>query len=375
MGYNTGNPMPLLIQRLEIGEFDGARTEWNELLERSACDSVFLRWEWIHTWWDIFKKDRKLFILAARLDGRLVGIAPLCIDQNSHFGPKILKMCADDVSPDYMDIFAEPGRESEVARDVAHYITDCAFEWDMIVMDNLRAESPLLSERSLFGDYAVMKQVSQICPYVRIAGSFDGYYKERPELVSYSLPKKLKKLRDEIQVIHRIVQDEGARAKGLADLFMLHEKRTRATKVRSNFLSADTKRFHDALSRFFLKEGLLNFHLLYSGETAIAARYGFTYKKKMFSYQSGFDPEWKKRSVGAVMVYLVLEDAFNNRLVEFDFLKGAESYKSLWSNAVRDEMRLTVFGGSLRGSCCRLLDNVKSALRSAKHAVRGGAPG
>ncbi len=362
--------MSLQVKRIDQSEFDALRPEWNDLLGRSGCDSVFLRWEWIHTWWDIFRRNRELFVLTARRDGRLIGIAPFYIERAGVLRTRTLKVCSEELSPDYMDIIAEAGEKAEVVSEMVKFILQQGGEWDVISFDNLRAESLLVRDHSLFADYAVDKQVSQSCPYVKISGPFEDYYKACPELLTYSLEKKLKKLRDDRKVDYRKVSDEGGLLKGLDALFLLHAKRAMTKRMRSNFLSPDIKRFHHQLSRLFLAEGLLNFQLLYSEDIPVAARYDFTYKNKLFSYQSGFDPDWKKWSVGAVMIYLIMEQAFKEGLHEFDFLKGVESYKNLWSNAVRDEMKLTVYNKTLRGSFWRVMKDLRSALGIVKGTLR-----
>src|SRR5882672_10410258 len=103
--------MRLTITPIDQNEFDGLREEWNQLLSRSRCDNVFLRWEWMHTWWSVFKRNRKLFIWTARREGQLVGIAPFYIDRAGLFGPRFLRLCSEELSPDYLDIMAEAGQE------------------------------------------------------------------------------------------------------------------------------------------------------------------------------------------------------------------------------------------------------------------------
>src|SRR5579864_9692406 len=131
MRYNSLS-MLLQVTRIDDREFDSLRGDWNGLLGRSVCDSVFLRWEWIHTWWGIFKKDRTLFLLIARRDGQLAGIAPFYIERSGLLGTRYLKFCSEELSPDYMDIVAEPRQEAEVAREIVSYLLRHAGEWDVI---------------------------------------------------------------------------------------------------------------------------------------------------------------------------------------------------------------------------------------------------
>src|SRR4051812_10523401 len=107
----------------------------------------------------------------------------------------------------------------------------------------------------------------------------------RKELKNFVFEKKLKVLNEKKGIRHLKVQDETALAKGLDSLFILHEKRARSRNIKSEFITAEAKRFHTSLSRYFLKENFLNLHLLYQGETPVSALYGFNYKDKSCVYQ------------------------------------------------------------------------------------------
>src|SRR4051812_23026407 len=95
--------MNLSIRLITATEFDTLQHDWNELLSRSAWDNLFLRWEWIHTWWKHFSSHRQLFIWTITREDRLVGIFPLYIDQPAPLGFRYLRFCSDELSPDYLD--------------------------------------------------------------------------------------------------------------------------------------------------------------------------------------------------------------------------------------------------------------------------------
>ncbi len=52
--------------------------QWNLLLKESAADTIFLTWEWVSNWWNVYGEDKKLRIMAVRDDTKgLVAIAPM----------------------------------------------------------------------------------------------------------------------------------------------------------------------------------------------------------------------------------------------------------------------------------------------------------
>ena len=55
------------IQLLQTEEdFRRIKTEWDNLLEKSDNQSIFLTWEWLYHWWMHFKVGKELFILTVR---------------------------------------------------------------------------------------------------------------------------------------------------------------------------------------------------------------------------------------------------------------------------------------------------------------------
>ena len=360
-----------MINRLDEKEFDSLKEEWNALLSRSASDNVFLRWEWIHSWWDIFKNGLDLMILAVKEEDRLIGIAPFYVQTRGLMRIRSLRLCSEELSPDYMDVIALKGREADVLTVVGGYLADHSREWDEIRFDNLLEESLLFSRFSLPPEYPMERQHAHTCPYVRLDRQPGLRYPSRNELKSFRLEKKFQKLVKDKNVIHSVVQDEPRRLKGMHDLFRLHAERSKNRHRRSNFISEDVRRFHQAVSREFLREGILNLQLLYAGQAPVAASYAFNYRNKVYYYQGGFDPEYSSWSAGTLVIHLSVVKAFDDGFREFDFLKGDEGYKSLWANAAREEMLLVVYSQTWRGSLWRRMRKTRSFLGRLRRRVRG----
>ncbi len=60
--------------------------EWNKLLNDCFTHVPFLRYEYLHIWWETRGggewPDSDLAVVAARQDGRLAGVAPLFSSKN-----------------------------------------------------------------------------------------------------------------------------------------------------------------------------------------------------------------------------------------------------------------------------------------------------
>ena len=60
--------------------FASLHAPWNRCLATSSNNTVFLTWEWLYTWWEIYSSRKRLSILLFHDEGgELVGIAPFTL--------------------------------------------------------------------------------------------------------------------------------------------------------------------------------------------------------------------------------------------------------------------------------------------------------
>lgn len=61
--------------------FSELQQDWGGLYEECAKATIFSSWDWMYTWWEVFKAKLKteLFIICLYDKNKLVGIAPFHI--------------------------------------------------------------------------------------------------------------------------------------------------------------------------------------------------------------------------------------------------------------------------------------------------------
>ena len=98
-----------------IGDLSQLVGVWNHVLAQSCSDNIFLTWEWVFNWWQIYGKNKKLFVLTLTDQNEtIVAIAPFYCRRK-----RILKSfrinevrflgTGEDVSPVYLDIIVKIG--------------------------------------------------------------------------------------------------------------------------------------------------------------------------------------------------------------------------------------------------------------------------
>ncbi len=99
---------------------DAIRDDWNELLQSSRADCLFLTWEWAATWWKYLGAPGRLIVLAVRhqaTTGELIALAPFRLRPSRllHKQPfPVLEFLGSGfVGSDYLDLIVRQGYESD----------------------------------------------------------------------------------------------------------------------------------------------------------------------------------------------------------------------------------------------------------------------
>lgn len=338
----------------DAGRSHELRGEWTELLAQSAADCLFLSWEWLYTWWTHLSVGRQLCLLAVWDGDTLIGLAPLAVRpwQVTRFRTfRALEfMGTGPVGSDYLDVIIRHGREQEVTEMLATEITR---RGALVELPQVKGDVSLASAvaaRIATHEWHNTKVHTDVCPYVRLAEhSWDSYLSVlRPKHRS-NVRRSLRQLASRFDVSFRFAETDAERRATLTELVMLHGKRWHTRGGSTAFGTPALLAFHEDMSQRALECGWLRLAVLRLDGVSAAAFYGFRYKRWFYYYQSGFDPDYAKYSVGTATLALTIKSAIAEGADEYDFLHGDEPYKFLWTQSVRELYRLELFPPDLRG--------------------------
>lgn len=369
---------PLRVAPMDAAAFAAAREEWNGLLARSASDTVFLTWEWLVSWWEAYGGGRALRLLAAREDGRLVGVAPLQERTVRSVGPlraRALATLGDGSGDsDYLDWISERGREPDlVAAACAHLDADRS-SWDLLLVNEIPAGSPhvpLLDAEARRRRWSV--ETTRVpCGHVPLPATWEEYLRSLK-------PRMRTKVRS---VTRDLLETHGARfllaerpedlAERLPSLYDLHNRRWEADGGKGIFVAPEKRSFYESMSRRFLERGWLRFYSLRVGDRYVAHQYCFEYGPTMFLLQEGLDPGWFAAGAGNALRGLVFRDCVERGLARYDFLAGMTPHKRSWGAVEHESLRLTIgrpsAANAIRVGVARGLD----AARGVKRRLSGG---
>jgi CelD/BcsL family acetyltransferase involved in cellulose biosynthesis len=365
----------IAVERIaDVPGLEALRDEWNELLEASDADCLFLTWEWLSAWWKHLAGDRRLAIFALRHGGRLVALAPFCLRPPSLSRRRPLPVLeflgSGCVGSDYLDLIVRRGYESEARQAFASALVK-----ERLVLDWTQLRRGSCAAAGVAADlgarnWSVSETLANTCPFIPLAGmSWEAYLATLGAEHRYNFHRKWKRLNRDYSVqFERVDTEEQCRES--IDLVMdLHNMRWRDRGGSNAFDTPGLMAFHREFSQIALTRGWLRLYVLRLDRKSAACLYGFLYGGTFYFYQSGFDSAYRKESVGLVSMGLSIKSAIEEGAEEFDLLHGDEEYKSHWSRQSRELGRLELYPPGGMGSICRRSAELERAARRIARRV------
>jgi CelD/BcsL family acetyltransferase involved in cellulose biosynthesis len=338
---------------LDAESFFALKNTWNELLQKSQANNIFLTWEWTYTWWEHYREGKDLFILVAEEDGKIIGLAPLCSRRSRFFSIRSLNhiefIGSTGTSSEYLDFIAFEGRDKDVTYGFLDYIYSSGkLKWVLLNLVSIRSDSitlrlikQYLGEKGI--EYSIYHE--RVSPYVDLPSSVEQYYESIMGKRIKRINTYRRKLFREFDVsIERVEKADNLNSN--FELFTtLHQKRWNSKGGLGSFVSTREKYrlFHDKIIQLFFDKNWLYLTFLRVNGEPVAAQYNFLFCNKMYYYSTGFDPLWEKYRVGLIFQMMILEKAIMMGLSEFDFLRGTEEYKNYWAKKEHESIDMVIW--------------------------------
>ena len=340
-------------------DFKILKNDWSELLPVSNSKDITLTWEWLYTWWQVFKDNRELWLLAAYDKDKLIGIAPLLKRMVRYYGFLSFKRIEllgtgederDEICSDYLDFIAAKEREADVERAISGYLIQNSNEWDEICLaDILDSSAVVKNVLSHLNDknFTVHEIKKEACPFISLPTSWEELLKSSSYNFRRELNKKKRQLYGEGQVEFTVYSGDSYNA-GFDKMVKLHESRWGARGKESNFSSEKFTLFHkmifSALSHY---DGTRLYFLKVNGKE-VACRYCLSYGETLYDYLTAYDVNFKSSaSPGLQILSYCVEDAIKFGKKSFDFCKGKKgSFKYRWTDKERFVITVGIFNKS-----------------------------
>jgi len=348
-------------------------SEWDDLLTRSASDTVFLTWDWLWTWWETYGAGVEPCVATVRENGRLVAAAPCKIEERRRYGLTFRQLefigTGRAVCPDFLDFVIAGGREAELAPVLAEAL-ESARGWDKLALTDVPEDSRVLgplTARLGAGGLRPRSEVACVCPYLPLPAT----WAELEAQLTHNFRRNHRKKRRRLGAVLVPWQDGDDVRAAIATLAQLHQERMETSGRGGNFRRPDYRAFHERFAERAARRGWLYIALLERDGKPIAARYGFLYRGTYYAYQSGFDPAVADDSPGEVLLGMVIEDLIGRGVREFNFLRGAQPHKFHWTDLKRETLRLEGWPRAARSHALALVDRMAAERRRLRRRFPG----
>jgi CelD/BcsL family acetyltransferase involved in cellulose biosynthesis len=343
-------------------EFLRNRELWNQVLQTSLDNNVFLTWEWLSSWWKYFGDKKKFLTITVADDSKILAAAPLMHTRSSSLGAGIqrIEFIATPAS-DYQSLLLTE-RSEEHVRKILEYVTQTETDWDIIELRDIPENSltaTLLRAASHGTLEFGVKQLEE-CPYIPLPESFEGFLRTVDPHVIKEAKRRERRLTENFKVDFRIWDNPDTVDEAMEIVCSLHQKRQASTGERGIFSEEGVKDFHFDVARSFARKGWLLLAFLTLNDEPAAALYNFRYAGKLYSYLSGFDPEYSKYAVGTIIDLHLIEHSIRTGLREYDFTRGDETYKTQWNTHVRRNLRIRATKRAVVRLTCETRDLISS---------------
>ena len=101
----------------DLERFNAIAAEWDELVDRSGFERLFVSHAWLRTWWEAFGGIRELYVLTVRSGQQLIGAAPMMRSNKGIYGVRLksIESIYNPHTPRF-DVIVEKDEEHEHGR-------------------------------------------------------------------------------------------------------------------------------------------------------------------------------------------------------------------------------------------------------------------
>jgi CelD/BcsL family acetyltransferase involved in cellulose biosynthesis len=322
---------------------DALKADWNGLLSQSSPHVPFLRYEYLHAWWQHrgggeWPEDAQLCIIVGHEAGRITGVAP-CFSA-IHKGSKRLLLLGSIEISDYLDVISKDEDRPRFLRGLLEFVRSCPGSLgDVTTLDfyNILEDSPTVPFfKSVPG---AELEVLQHSPYIKLPGDWEVYLAGIDKKQRHEIRRKMRRAAEsEVPVeVYFTTEADALEADMEAFLGLMAQDEEKAA-----FLTPPMREQMKATMRVAFEGHVLQLIFLKIRGEFAAGYFNADYLNRIWVYNSGLDRRFTEYSPGWVLLGHLLQWANENKREELDFMRGDEEYKYRFGAEDRHIVRVTM---------------------------------
>ncbi|MDH4211003.1 MAG: GNAT family N-acetyltransferase [candidate division WOR-3 bacterium] len=310
----SGRACELKVERLSTIE-----KVWKELFKKAKNPLPFTSYEWF----SVLASNLLGFdpeIIVFRDGGVVVGILAATVTRD------VVRLVGDERVTDLNDILCLPGHENRITETLAEFVRQNELGLDLFPLEVNSALVVGLKDQ--LPEVSVEKK--DLCPLLELPRTWDDYLRELDSKSRHELRRKMRRING------TVIRDVKS-----ADIDILFRLMTVSDNSKEEFLTPGIMAFFKELTERFDRNGWLRFRALVFDCNPVGAILAFVLKGRVFLYNMGFDPEYRRISPGIMTIARDIQSSISEGYEYYDFLRGDEDYKYRFGAKERYTVRVT----------------------------------
>lgn len=303
------------------------KTESFERLESFFLNNKFnLDWKclfvlplWLKTWWDTFGENNSPEILAGYRQGKLIGVAPL------HIQEKTARFIGGENVCDYQDVIVASNHYPEFFKAILTHLKKKGVRF--LQLETLRPDSISLTQLPNLAkqmEYAVVCNQVAFSYEIILPHTWELYLQMLAGKQRHEIRRKLRRLNEAGEIRFRVIKRPDEISENI-DTFFFMFKASRPDK--SEFLTDQMVSFFRLLAQRMAQQGFLRMFFLDIDRVPAAGVMCFDFNDILFLYNNGYNPQFSNLSPGFLSKVYSIRNSIEQGKLRYDLLKGDEGYK------------------------------------------------
>jgi len=299
--------------------------EWDALVTRSMTNTPFQTIAYQKAWWKYMQPKGSVLqsIVIRQDDGQLLAIACLYVTED---GIVQFNGCVEET--DYLDLIVEAWHADEAWSLIFNCLLGDDYPvWRLVDLCNIPAISPsraILAQISASKDLTLVESINEVCPVIQLPPSFDAYLQSLDSKQKREVQRKLRRAQG-AEAEFRIIGPDDDLDQAVDDFLILLQK---STFEKRDWLSDERRSLFHSIAKAAQEADSLQLLFMEIDGRRAAGLFNFDFADRIWVYNSGLDPDaFGNLSLGVVLTSKAIAWAIENGRVEFDFLRGSETYK------------------------------------------------
>lgn len=309
-------------------ELRSLEEEWTRLYRESLPRNPFLSYEWVTACRAHVCPTDEVFVLTARAEGRLVGVAPLRRERVRGF--RVLRFIGSGWS-EYGGFLRAPGHPL-VERTFLEELGRRRSEWDLLMLRQLSTEFSALPRTALPGPVRGEQFQAEGSPYLAFPGDWEALCAAGPSWLKH-VQKRVRRFQRDGGTVERYSGAEAAERMGEVARVEAHS--WQASYGHPVFQDAGVQAlFRDAFRKLDPR-GEMELWLARMEGQPVAYEINLLTPERVWLYRGGYHQQYARYGPGAVLEFHSIREAWREGRREYDYMSGLEPYKAERTHAVR----------------------------------------